>query len=165
MARCFTEPLLSTWLGRSLRAGMGWCRFGCPPGGYLVLMRPEVAASQMQETSRRLRAICSRGGSPLEVLHIHIYTGALRGFLVKTGSDALQLVAPLDPPVLVCWACVCVCVAGGTHTQEPLPVPLVAASSPGGEAAPCALRRGGLLALCSGHALQPSAVSPASWRP
>lgn len=64
------------------------------PGRYLVLMRPEVAASQMQESSRRLRAIRSRGGSLLEVLHI--CTGALRDFLVKTGSDALQLVAPLE---------------------------------------------------------------------
>lgn len=63
------------------------------PGQYLVLMHPEVAASRMQETMKRLRAIRARRGCLLEVLQM--YTGALRGFLVKMRSDALHLVTSL----------------------------------------------------------------------
>ncbi|TWW57635.1 Proprotein convertase subtilisin/kexin type 9 [Takifugu flavidus] len=69
----------------------------CIPGQYLVLLRPDVSESHVQEVLERLRAVHASGGHLLEVLQT--YTGALRGFLVKMRSDVLHLVARL-PHVL-----------------------------------------------------------------
>ncbi|XP_029684391.1 proprotein convertase subtilisin/kexin type 9 isoform X2 [Takifugu rubripes] len=67
------------------------------PGQYLVLLRPDVSESHVQEVLERLRAVHASGGHLLEVLQT--YTGALRGFLVKMRSGVLHLVARL-PHVL-----------------------------------------------------------------
>lgn len=71
----------------------------CIPGQYLVLLRPDVSESDVQEVLERLRAVHASGGHLLEVLQT--YTGALRGFLVKMRSDALPLVTSLA--LSMCW--------------------------------------------------------------
>lgn len=63
------------------------------PGQYLVLLRPDVSESHVQEALERLGAVHASGGHLLEVLQT--YTGALRGFLVKMRSDVLHLVTSL----------------------------------------------------------------------
>lgn len=78
------------------------------PGQYLVFLHPDVSQSQVQESKERLRAICAGGGHPLEVLQM--YTGALRGFLVKMRSDTLPLVTSLELSALSLLALgMCVC--------------------------------------------------------
>ncbi|XP_029004087.1 proprotein convertase subtilisin/kexin type 9 isoform X2 [Betta splendens] len=59
------------------------------PGKYLLILRQGTHESHVQRTMRRLQGKAARRGSVLEVLHT--YSGAVRGLLVRTSSDVLNL--------------------------------------------------------------------------
>ncbi|KAM9762192.1 proprotein convertase subtilisin/kexin type 9 isoform 1-T2 [Menidia menidia] len=63
------------------------------PGQYLVILQPGTHESQVQRTTRRLRAKAARRGYLVDILRT--YSGALQGFLVKMSRDVLHLAVRL----------------------------------------------------------------------
>uniref|UniRef100_A0A3Q3A3C3 Proprotein convertase subtilisin/kexin type 9 n=1 Tax=Kryptolebias marmoratus TaxID=37003 RepID=A0A3Q3A3C3_KRYMA len=63
------------------------------PGQYLVILHQGTHESQVQRTTRRLRAKAARRGYLVEILQT--YSGALQGFLVKMSRDVLHLAVKL----------------------------------------------------------------------